>query len=312
MPLDPQAKALLERNAAVPQNPNATLQERRAAMRARPSAPGPAVYRTEDRLLAGPGGPIPVRIYSPVGSGPFPALVWFHGGGWVLGDLEWSEGAARHLCVGANAVVVSVDYRLAPEHRFPAGLEDCYAATIWTVKNGAGWNVDPQRIAVGGDSAGGNLAAAVSLMAREKSGPRIAFQVLVYPVTDRDFTTRSYQDNGVGYGLGKDGMITNWNQYLAKDEDAKNPLAAPLQAKDLRRLPPALVITAEYDPLRDEGNAYAARLKEAGVPVVNTCYDGVTHGFFNQWAVLDKGKAAIAQACGALREAFAKQPVLTR
>lgn len=312
MPLDPQVEAMMKQNAAMRPNPNASLAERRAAFRNRPSARGPAVYRTEERFAPGPGGAVPLRIYTPVGVGPFPALVWFHGGGWVVGDLEWADGVARHLCVGAGCVVVSADYRLAPEHKFPAGLEDCYAATAWTAKNAALWNVDASRIAVGGDSAGGNLATAVCMMARVKGVPHISYQVLVYPVTDRNFETKSYQDNGVGYGLGKQAMVENWSLYLAKDEDARNPLAAPLQAKDLRGLPPVLVITAEYDPLRDEGNAYAARLKAAGVPVANTCYPGVTHGFFNQWAVLDKGKAAIAEACAELKRVFAKQAMPAR
>jgi len=309
MPLDPQVEAMMKQNAAMRPNPNATIEERRAAFRNRPAAKGPAVYRAEERTISGPGGGIPVRIYTPVGVGPFPALVWFHGGGWVVGDLEWSDGVARHLCVGAGCVVVSVDYRLAPEFKFPAGLQDCYAATEWTAGNAARWNIDPSRTAVGGDSAGGNLSAAVCMMARDNGGPRISLQVLVYPVTDRNFDTKSYQENGVGYGLGKQAMIENWSLYLANDRDARNPLAAPLQASNLKGLPPALVITAEYDPLRDEGNAYAARLESDGVPVVNTCYTGVTHGFFNQWAVLDKGKAAIAEACRELQKAFLKQPV---
>jgi acetyl esterase len=200
--------------------------------------------------------------------------------------------------------VVSVDYRLAPEARFPAPLEDCYAATRWAAENGSANDIDPSRIAVGGASAGSNLAAAVCLMARDRGGPSLAFQLLVYPVTDRNFGTGSYQENGEGYGLSKDGMSWYWDQYLSSPSDASNPYAAPLQATDLSGLPAALVITAEYDPLRDEGEAYAHSLQAAGVPTICTRYDGMTHGFFNNYDVIDKGKEAISQASSALVEAF--------
>jgi acetyl esterase len=279
----------------------------RANNRARPRAPGPAVARVEDRRIPGPETEIPVRIYTPEGTGPFPALVWFHGGGWVVGDLESADATARHLTRGANCVVVSVDYRLAPEAKFPGPAEDCYAATRWVAQNAASINADPQKIAVGGDSAGGNLAAAVSLMARDRGGPPLALQLLVYPVTDRDFSTESYIQNAEGYQLTRDSMVWYWNHYLQSDADAANPYAAPLQAPDLRNLPPALVITAEYDPLRDEGEAYAHRLEAAGVTVTCTRYDGMIHGFFGMSAAIDKGKQAIAQASAALKEAFASQ-----
>ena len=310
MPLAPQEKARLEHMAVS----NAGIeklspQERRAFRKAQPSAPGPAVHKAEDRLIPGPAGEVPVRIYSPDGTGPFPALVWFHGGGWVIGDIDTFDGTARHLCVGANCVIVSVDYRLAPENKFPAAAEDCYAATQWTVKNASQLNVDPSRVAVGGDSAGGNLAAVVSLIAREKGEPAPAFQVLVYPVTDYDFTTNSYRENGTDYGLTKDDMVWYWNHYLRSEEDASNPYAAPAQAKDLKGLPPALVITAEYDPLCDEGADFAKRLKEAGVSTTYTCYEGVGHGFFANWAIVYKGKRAVEQVCSALKEALAGQTV---
>ena len=229
----------------------------------RPRAPGPDVAKVEDRTIPGPSGEIPVRIYTPEGSAPFPGLAWFHGGGWVVGDLDTADGSARHLCVGANCVVVSVDYRLAPETKFPGAADDCYAATQWLAGNAASLNVDPNLIATGGDSAGGNLSAAVSLMSRNRGGCDLVFQLLVYPVTERNFDNGSYTDNGEGYSLTRDGMIWFWDHYLSEEADATNPYAAPMHAADLRGQPPALVITAEYDPLRDEGEAYAQKLREA-------------------------------------------------
>jgi acetyl esterase len=309
MPLDPQAQAVMQQVAALgfPPVHQVSPEQARANNRARPRAPGPAVGRVEDRRLPGPEGEIPVRIYTPEGTRPFPALVWFHGGGWVVGDLESADATARHLTVGANCVVVSVDYRLAPEAKFPGPAEDCYAATKWVAQNPASINTDSGKIAVGGDSAGGNLAAAISLMARDRGGPPLALQLLVYPVTDRDFSTESYVQNAEGYQLTRDSMVWYWEHYLKADADAANPYAAPLQAQDLRNLPPALVITAEYDPLRDEGEAYAHRLEAAGVSTTCTRYDGMIHGFFGMAAAINKGKQAIAQASAALKEAFASQ-----
>ncbi|MBM3946737.1 MAG: alpha/beta hydrolase [SAR202 cluster bacterium] len=311
MPLDPQQKAILDAMAARRADPNATPQQRRDAMKSMPRPQGPAVYQTADRTIPGPVGGIPIRVYTPVGAGPFPVLVWFHGGGWVVGDIEMSDATARQLCVNAECIVVNVDYRLAPEHKFPIPAEECYAATVWTHKNGAMHNIDTSRIAVGGDSAGGNLAAAVALMAKERGGPKLSHQLLVYPVTNHDYNTRSYQDNTT-YGLNKDSMVWFWNHYLAKPEDGMTPLASPLQARDLKGLPPALVITGEFDPLRDEGNEYAKRLQAAGVPTVNKTYEGVAHGFFGQWAMIDKGKQAVMQASEALKAAFARQPAGAR
>ena len=307
MPLDPQAKAVMDLVAALGLPPNHTVspEEARANGKSRPRAPGPEVTKVEDREIPGPDSQVPVRIYTPEGSGPFPVLVWFHGGGWVLGDLDNSDGVSRHLTVTAGVVVVSVDYRLAPETKFPGPVEDCYSATKWVAENAASINADPARIAVGGDSAGGNLAAAVSMMARDRGGPSVGFQLLVYPVTDRNFSTISYRDNGEDYSLTRDGMIWFWDHYLAKDSDADNPYASPLRAQRLKDLPPALVITAEYDPLRDEGEAYAHRLRNAGIPATSSRYDGMIHGFFGMSAAVDKGKQAIEEASAALQAAFA-------
>ena len=306
MPLDPQAQAVLDQTIALGLPPNHTVspQEARANGKLRPRAPGPEVAKVEDRTIPGPGGEIPVRIYTPQGSGPFPILVWFHGGGWVLGDLENADGVSRHLTVGAGCVVVSVDYRLAPETKFPGPAEDCYAATQWVAQNAASINANAARIAVGGDSAGGNLAAVISLMARDRRGPELALQLMVYPVTERNFGTPSYQQNAEGYSLTQDVMRWYWDHYLANDADATNPNAAPMHAEDLSGLPPALVITAEFDPLRDEGEAYAHRLEAAGVSTQCTRYDGMIHGFFGQSGVMDKGKQAISEASAALKAAF--------
>jgi acetyl esterase len=306
MPLDPQAQQVLEQIAALglPPNHRVSPSQARINMKSRPRAAGPAVAKVEDRLIPGPGVDIPVRIYTPEGSGPFPVLVWFHGGGWVVGDLETADPTARHLTVGADCVVLSVDYRLAPETRFPGQVEDCYAATIWAAQQAPRLNGDPGQLAVGGDSAGGNLAAAVALMNRDRGGLSLACQLLVYPVTARDFELPSYRQNAEGYGLTLDGMRWYWDLYLQASADAANPYAAPLVAQNLKGLPPAVVITAEYDPLCDEGEAYATRLQAAGVPTTCRRYDGMIHGFFGMTAVLDKGRQAMADACAALRQAF--------
>ena len=308
MPLHPQAQAVIEQVNALglPPAHTVTPEEARANARARPRPSGPEVAKVEDRSVPGPDGDVPVRIYTPEGDGPFPILAWYHGGGWVLGDLESADASARHLCVGAECVVVSVDYRLAPETKFPGPAEDCYAATVWAVNNAAAIDGDGTRIAVGGDSAGGNLAAAISLMAAERNGPDIAFQLLVYPVTDRNFETPSYNDNAEGYMLLRDGMVWYWDQYLANDADAANPFAAPMQAQSLAGQPPALVITAEFDPLRDEGESYACRLEGAGVETTASRYDGMIHGFFGMVGVVDAGGDAMAEANAALRNAFAR------
>jgi len=315
MPLDPQARKVLDQLAALGLPPNYTLspQEARVNMNSRPQSSGPEVARVEDRAIPGPGPEVPVRIYTPGGGGPFPVLVWFHGGGWVVGDLETADGTARRLTAQAGCVVVSVDYRLAPEAKFPAASEDCYAVTQWVAGNAGSIDADPGKIAVGGDSSGGNLAAVVSLMARDRGGPSLAFQLLVYPVIARDFDTGSYRQNGEGYALTTDAMRWYWDLYLRDDADASDPHAAPLLAKDLSGLPPALVITAEFDPLRDEGEAYAQRLQAAGVDVTQRRYDGMIHGFFGMTAFIDRGRIAVADASAALKAAFsAKARAATR
>jgi len=309
MPLDQQARRVLDQLAALGLPPNHTVspQQARINMNSRPQSAGPEVARVEDRAIPGPGPDVPVRIYTPDGRGPFPVLVWFHGGGWVVGDLDTADGTARRLTAQTGCVVVSVDYRLAPEARFPAAAEDCYAVTQWVATNAAGIDADPGRIAVGGDSSGGNLAAVVSLMARDRGISPPVFQLLVYPVIARDFDTGSYRQNGEGYGITRDSMKWYWDLYLTEDADASNPYAAPLLANDLSGLPPALVITAEFDPLCDEGEAYAQRLQEAGVAVTYSRYDGMIHGFFGMPAFIDRGRIAVGEASAALKAAFSEK-----
>jgi acetyl esterase/lipase len=310
MPLDPQVQTLLDQAAAAGRPPlrSQTVEESRALMRSMipVRGPGPEVRSVANRTIAGTGGDIPVRVYRPEGRGPFPLLVWFHGGGWVLGDLDTADSTCRSLTVKAGGVVVSVDYRLAPEHPFPAGVDDAYAAASWVASHASEVDGDPGRIAVGGDSAGGNLATVTASQAKRRGGPQFCFQLLVYPVTDGTMDQPSYRDNGEGYQLTADAMEWFYDLYLGS-RDHKDPLASPLYAKvgDLAGLPPALVITAEFDPLRDEGEAYSRRLEEAGVPVKLSRYDGQIHGFFALDTLIDAGRAALDEAAAALREAFA-------
>jgi acetyl esterase len=309
MPLDPQAQVLLDQMAALGLAPLDTLSaedaRRQSEMRRAAAPPGDPVHQVENGTIPGPSGEIPVRIYRPEGDGLLPALVYFHGGGWVLGNLDSHDATCRSLTNGAQCVVISVDYRLAPEHKFPAAVDDAYIATQWVAENAGSLGIDPGRIAVGGDSAGGNLAAAVTLLAKERSGPAIAYQVLIYPVTNYSFDTASYETNAEGYMLTKRSMVWFWNHYLADPADGQNPCASPLKAADLSGLPPAMVITAEFDPLRDEGAAYAERLRQAGVPVVYADYPGMIHGFFGMALMLDTAKQAVSDVCGELHSALA-------
>lgn len=263
------------------------------------------VGRVEDRRIPGPAGEIPVRIYTPEGSGPFPLIAFFHGGGFVLCSLETHDELCRAMCRDAGAVVVSVDYRLAPEAKYPAAADDCYAATAWCAAHAAELGADAARLVVAGDSAGGNLAAVTALRARDLGAPRIRHQVLIYPATHCDFDTPSYRENAQGYFLTADAMRWFWAHYLANPAQASEPYACPAHAADLKGLPPATVITAEYDPLRDEGEDYAAQLRAAGVPVVLKRYDGMIHGFVSMGDVFDDARAAQRLIAGQLRAAWA-------
>ncbi|RPE28526.1 aminotransferase class I/II-fold pyridoxal phosphate-dependent enzyme [Kitasatospora cineracea] len=310
MPLDPQVQAIRAAREAGGHRQlyDYTVEEARAqdlaAILATAGTPEP-VALVEDRSIPGPDGDLPIRIYRPQPAGTLPVLVYFFGGGWTLGTIDTSDAICRSLANAAGCAVVAVGYRLAPEHKFPAAVDDCHAAVDWIARHGAALGLDPDRLAVGGDSAGGNLAAGVTLRARDGGGPEIAAQLLVYPNTDYRSDTPSRRENNDPYFFNARSAQWYWDNYLADPEQGSDPLASPLRAADHGGLPPALVITAEYDPLRDEGEAYARKLAAAGVAAELTRYPGVVHGFFAMGGVLDAGRQALAQAAGFLRDALA-------
>jgi len=310
MPLDAQTERLLavmSQNAPAPGplDPVAMRQFERAMLP--PLARGRAlVGGVEDRDIPGPGGTLPLRIYRPKDGGCGGTLVYLHGGGFVLGSLDTHDAVCCALAAFSGCVVASVGYRLAPEHKHPAAILDAFAATEWVSAHAAELGGDPARLAVGGDSAGGNLAANVALMARDRGAPPVAFQLLIYPTTHGRTRTPSQDEFAEGYFLTRDLMSWFSAQYM--DGATRFPYGAPFDAEDLRGLPPALVITAEYDPLRDQGAQYADRLREAGVPVEYTCYDGTIHGFVSFAAAIDKGRVALAQCGTALRTALGRAP----
>jgi acetyl esterase len=245
-------------------------------------------------------------VYTPetAGGGPLPGIVYFHGGGFVYCGLDTHDGTCRSLANASGCTVMSVDYRLAPEHPYPAAPQDCMAAVRFAAERGTEIGMDPSRLAVAGDSAGGNLATVVAMMARDAGGPAIGFQLLVYPVADFAFDTDSYRENAEGYLLTQKMMRSFWGHYLADEGDGRDAYASPLRATSLADLPPALVITAGFDPLRDEGAAYAARLVADGVEARRLHYDGMIHGFFSMGDVIEKGKQAVAEAGRAVRAAL--------
>jgi acetyl esterase len=318
MPLDPLADKFLKQLAALnlPDAHQGTPQQAREMMLTSILGLGPpeAVAKVEDRRIAGPRGDIPLRLYWPAAGGPHQgeacgAAVFFHGGGWVVGDLATHDNLCRALANAAGCIVAAVDYRLAPEHKFPAAPEDAFAATRWVQANAASLGIEADgehkpRVAVVGDSAGGNLAAVVSLMCRDRGVPLPALQVLIYPILDYDVETPSYRAYAQGYLLTRDAMKWFWKQYLLRDADGYEPYASPLRASDLAGLPPALVMTAEFDPLRDEGEAYAQRLKSSGVPTRLVRYDGMIHGFLRRLTTFPAAKAALAEVSRELRSAF--------
>ena len=271
----------------------------------------PAVESVEQRSCDGPNGPVSLRIYRPTGSPNerLPSLVFYHGGGWVLGSLDGVDGLCRTLCQEAQLVVISVDYRLAPEHQFPTGVEDCWAATCWVAENAESLGIDPLKLVVGGDSAGGNLAASVALRARDQAFPQLAGQVLIYPVTDLTQSQPSYESFAEGYLLTRDSMTWFIQQYLPQAMDLKTPEASVLFAESLVGLPPTLLLVAGFDPLRDEGLAYAKRLQEAGVTVIEKNWEGMVHGFINQRDLLPQAREASKWIAQELRHLLGKSSV---
>ncbi|HEV3351219.1 MAG TPA: alpha/beta hydrolase [Methylomirabilota bacterium] len=308
MPLDPQAQKVVDALAALNLKAfkDSTPAEARESMRSRTAALGPfeEVAAVADHRVPVTGGEITVRVYRPAGVGPHPVLVFYHGGGWVIGDLYTHDGICRSIVNAAGCAVASVDYRLAPEFKYPTPVDDSYAGLLWVVANATRLGLDAARVAVGGDSAGGNLAAVMALMARDRRGPRLLLQILVYPVTNYDFNTVSYRENATGFVLSTEDMRWFWRHYLSREEQGREPLVSPLLAKSLADLPPALVITAGCDPLRDEGEAYAGRLRDAGVAVTLTQYSGMFHGFLRMTRILDQSRILLDEIATALRKAL--------
>jgi acetyl esterase len=300
MPLTAGAKAALEAvTATAAPFDQLTIEQARAGLAAtlaRLAAPAEEVGQVEDLDVPVGSRSVRVRVYRPVRSGSHPLLVYLHGGGWALGDLETHDGVVRALCNAAPAVVVAVDYRRAPEHRFPAALEDAFACLAWSAENARALGARATRIVVGGDSAGGNLTASLALVARDRRAAPIAGQLLVYPVLDARCDTPSYRENASGYFLTLEKMRWFWKMYLPEGEDGSDPYASPLRATDLSGLPPALVITAEYDPLRDEGERYAAGLRAAGIQATCKRYDGQIHAFFSMGGVIPEARDVIERA----------------
>lgn len=307
MSLDPQVRAMRDRALAAGTPPLYTLsidQARAADLAAIRAAAGTGepVHQVTDRDIPVPAGDLPIRIYRPVDTAePLPTLVYLFGGGWALGSIETSDGICRSLANAVPCQVITVGYRLAPEHKFPAAVDDCFAAVSWIAANAAELGVDADRLAVAGDSAGGNLAATVTLQARDSGKPALTAQVLVYPNTDYRGGTGSMRANDDPALFNRRSVAWYWSHYLTSPDDGLDPLASPLLAEDLTDLPPALVITAEHDPLRDEGEQYAERLREAGVPVVATRYSGMAHGFFAMSGVVDAANDARAEVAAYLR-----------
>lgn len=312
--LHPEARALLDliaEHGIAPIHTLSPAEARKAYLdrRAFSQPAAPDVAEVRELAADGPHGAIPLRMYRPLGSSAgavLPALVYFHGGGWVIGDLETHDVLCRELANGAGCAVVAVDYRLAPEFVFPHAVDDCLAATAWLQRNAVALGIDAARLAVGGDSAGGNLAAVVTHLARDAGDLPIAFQLLIYPATDQRLVAASHETNGDGYLLTRDSIAYYRGHYLPDAADWLDPRSSPLLRGDLRALPPALVVTAGYDPLRDEGLQYAQALSDAGNRVSHVCFERQIHGFITMGRVLDEANTAVALCAAELRRALAR------
>ena len=311
--LHPAARALLDlmierkippTHTLTPAEARKFYRERRAVTQPEP----PPIAETRDLQAIGPHGPIPLRLYHPQAAAerktPPPVLVYFHGGGWVIGDLDTHDTLCRQLAIGAGCAVVAVDYRMGPEHRFPAAVDDCIAATRWVREHAAELGVDASRLAVGGDSAGGNLAAVVAIAARDAGDLPLRFQLLIYPATDQRRGWPSHTSNGQGYMLTADTMAYFHDHYIADKAQDLDWRASPLLHADLSKLPPALVLTAGYDPLRDEALQYAHRLTLAGSRATHINFERQIHGFITMGRVIDEANAAVAICAAELRRAL--------
>lgn len=318
MPLDPQARDFLDKlqRARAPEMHQLSPEDARALVVPLRVEREP-LANVENRTIPGPAGPLPVRIYHPLRAddtqpGPLPVVVYYHGGGWVVGSIASHDALCRRLCSRSGCIVISVEYRLAPEHKCPAAVDDAFAAVAWAAAHASELGGDPNRIAVAGDSAGGNLAAAVCHLAQQHRGPAIAAQLLIYPIVDYFPDTESYRRNGVGYFLTADSMAWFWQHYLQSVEQAAEITVSPLRAADLSGQPPALVMVAEFDPLRDEGLAYADRLEQAGVRVERFFADGQIHGFLRRLDLFDRARTMCDELASALHRVLVDASAMRR
>jgi len=307
--IDPEARAYLDHMASLGLPPLAeqgAVEARRLNSLRAASLAGEVeeVAHVEDRHLPGPGGSISFRLYSPAPDRTLPALLYIHGGGWVVGDLDTHDSVCRAIARRAECVVLALDYRLAPEDPFPAAVEDAWAGLSWLADHATDLGADAGRIAVGGDSSGGNLSAVLAQRSRDRGGLKLAAQVLIYPVTDCDFKTDSYRDAATGYGLTRESMLWYWNQYLPDESKRVSPDASPLRAPDLSELPPALVITCKLDPLASEGAAYAEALRSAGVRVEHIIESDMIHGYIRMGGVVSRARKSWDDCARFLRREF--------
>ena len=309
MPLDPQARALLdaiEQSGAQPLNAYEPVEAREVYDKASELVRGtpPQPFAIDTLQIPGPAGEIGALLYRPNAESDLPVLVYFHGGGYTIGSLQSHDCVCRALCVEAACIVISVDYRLAPEHKYPAAVDDAWAATQWVAKNATAFGGDARRIAVGGDSAGGNLAAVVSLKAKAVDGPPLVFQLLIYPGTEMSCSFASHETFGQGYRLTRELIQWFYTHYFSPEDDIAHWQASPLNAADCGGLPPAFVLSAGYDPLQDEDKAYADKLAAAGVPVAYSHYAGMIHGFITMPGAIDKAREALSECASELKKAF--------
>ncbi len=296
MTLAPEIKAFLEAGAqaGLPQVWEAPIEVIRKNTQSRPALAGPVedVHEIINRFIPGPTADLPIRIYRPTENQDAPAIVYFHGGGWVLNFLDIYDASLAHLANSSGFTIISVNYQKAPEHPFPVPFDDCYATLLWVINNAKELKINPQAIGVSGDSAGGNLASAVALKARDNQ-IKLSFQILIYPCNGFDFQTESYLNNATGYGLSTQAMQWFWNQYLQGDQHNNNPYAVPMAAERFTDVAPAIVITAQYDPLLSDGQRYAELLKRDGVKVIYREYEVMIHGFFTNLAVTPTASQAL-------------------